>query len=446
MDHHPTGRARDRVFRLICNIRTILRSDFLRTVRRAAVVIGLSVINGVPAFCQTSRLFMLSATISPGLDLPARLYSLDPEAGGDIKLVRDIADGVNCVLPDYQMRRLAVVTSWRTTGVTVIHIDHPEKELARPFEYDGKSSAVGIYLLNVPDKGEGVALELGSTSPQGRYEPAQSLLFFGTKPGESPISIPLDSVKFIRSSGEAGGALNIQAGPVEVRGDPLKVPMGSPDGVSTGIPAPPYLKGRAASDISLVISSSESRLVIIPRRPAESGVIDVLDRKTGVWQREPIPFPSARIRAFGDWLAMIETRPSWTKTIATSVIRKEERGPLHESPGKEKRRLEEIAPPFRNDPAMTVDDLFEQMHIAGEYYTGELALFNLSTGVQLHISTGTGDSEIVLATDEAVYYRVDDALYMRQISGNTLSEPVKLAEGEEIVQVHWAFLNRKLLD
>ena len=44
----------------------------------------------------------------------------------------------------------------------------------------------------------------------------------------------------------------------------------------------------------------------------------------------------------------------------------------------------------------------------------------------------------MLVTDDAVYYRVDDALYRRQIAGGA---PVMIAQGEEIVQVHWAVLN-----
>jgi hypothetical protein len=138
---------------------------------------------------------------------------------------------------------------------------------------------------------------------------------------------------------------------------------------------------------------------------------------------------------------MIETRSSYIDAAAKSTIRKDRLGVLHKSPGEEKRKSEEITPPYRLERGLAVDDLFDLMQSSGTYFPGELALYDLSTGVQLRISTGVGDSEIVLATDEAVYYRVDDTLYRRTISGSVLGEPVKLAQSEEIAQVHWAFLN-----
>jgi hypothetical protein len=197
-----------------------------------------------------------------------------------------------------------------------------------------------------------------------------------------------------------------------------------------------------------MVESSDRFMVI---KPTEPGVIDVLDKAVGQWRRISIPFPQALIRGFGSWLGAIEITKEITKSAASTRVTppgtasRAERGnvgagPLV-SPGAQKRRSEEIAPPFRRERALTVDDLFNQSVAAGIVYPGELLAYNIETGTQLRISTGSGDSEIVFINDSAVFYRVDDAIFRCDIHGSSLGQAIKLAESEEIAQVHWAFLN-----
>jgi hypothetical protein len=148
-----------------------------------------------------------------------------------------------------------------------------------------------------------------------------------------------------------------------------------------------------------------------------------------------MPFTSTRIRGFGPWVSAIaeESGDVETKLIAGgthTVTSLPVAG--RESPGARKRQKMEIG------PKMTVDSLFQG---ALRVYPGKLMIFNAISGAMLQISTGEGDSEVLLATDEAVFYRVNDVLYRSAISAGGLGMRVKLAEGAEIVQAHWAFLS-----
>jgi hypothetical protein len=84
-----------------------------------------------------------------------------------------------------------------------------------------------------------------------------------------------------------------------------------------------------------------------------------------------------------------------------------------------------------------VDDLFD---VSQEYYPGDLVVLNGRTGALFTIHTGEGDSEVVLATDTSVYYRVNDALYRADLFSGKLGGPVTITQGPEVVQAHWAFL------
>ena len=154
-----------------------------------------------------------------------------------------------------------------------------------------------------------------------------------------------------------------------------------------------------------------------------------------------MPFASATMRTFGHWLAAIEERTltTITQTRAQTTINRAKLGALDESPGAAKRLSEEIAPEYRGQKGTTVDELFQMAQIRGTVFPGELLIYNLDTDVRLRISTGSGDSEVIFVSDDAVYIG-STTRYRRGIAGATLGDAVKLAEGPEIVQVHWAFI------
>jgi hypothetical protein len=398
------------------------------------------------AGAEASRLYLISGTPTSGESLPARLYSVDAGSAGAVKLVSDIASGLSCILVDYEKQVLVVASpDIEPADFSIINMKTPQTKDVRHTPSDPEKRAVGrVFLLDIPERGMGVALALVKVTPPATVEPASSLTFIGLNSSEPPVTMPFDNLKYTRFSGFPGGAITMSQCEVSVRGDPLRVLLGKTTGTGTGIPRPPYLGQRDPNDSYMLIANDSARTVIRPLQPAEPGVIDVLNKTTNEWRRVPIPFSVATMRTFGHWLAAIESRAPATGVQAkgkTITVKPSDLEALKESPGTAKRQSEEITPGYRREPGTTVDDLFQMAQFRGEIFTGELLAHNLDTGAEVRISTGSGDSEILFVNDDAIYYRVDDALYRRQITGSSPGDAVKLAEGPEIVQVHWAFLN-----
>jgi hypothetical protein len=393
-------------------------------------------------FCHAGAaesLYLLSGTAFNGMNLPIRLYRLDRDRDS-LELVREVATGLTCVLTDYDKRRMVVASpALEARDFYVIDMNNPDKATVRHADYDTRQLVPGfVYLLDMPGDKFGVALFLQKVVPPDRVETPRALTYVSLDEPGLTTSLPFDSLRYARAAGEVGGGLNMLETRVIVRGDPLRVTVSNKDDRSdTGMRRPPYLKLRDPGEGFTLVANDTARAVIVPSEP---GVADILNKASGEWRRVPIPFADAKIRPFGPWLAMIELRSSGVSHPNKTTVTKQEISIAHHSPGSEKRLTEPIGESYRREPAPTVESVFENFEIGGGYLPGELALYNVESGVQLRISTGSGDSEIVLITENAVYYRVDDALYRRHISGSSLSNPVKLAEGEEIVQVHWAFL------
>jgi hypothetical protein len=47
---------------------------------------------------------------------------------------------------------------------------------------------------------------------------------------------------------------------------------------------------------------------------------------------------------------------------------------------------------------------------------------------------------VVLVTNQAVFYRINDELYRAELADGKLAIAVKIAEGPAVVGAHWAFL------
>ena len=88
-------------------------------------------------------------------------------------------------------------------------------------------------------------------------------------------------------------------------------------------------------------------------------------------------------------------------------------------------------------PTLNVEELFSRSSLT---FPGELILYNAFSRATIKIKTGEADSEVLLVSDDAVFYRVNDVLYRCPLNGSALGESVVLASGGEIVQAHWAFL------
>ncbi len=395
---------------------------------------------------NAADLYLLAATAANNLaDYPVHLYRVDASTGA-VALEKDVAKGMSCVLADYVGRRLVIASPGLASNeFSFIDVNAPGSVVTKRLApYANETLPGRMYLLDLPDIGLGVAFTINKLDmKEHRTEYPSALTFLGLKSSGDLMSLPFDDLKYLQVAGEVGGALFMGNCRISLHGDPLQVLVGKAadaKGVpGVGFSRPPYLNGRNPNDGFQLVVNNDARAVMVP---SEQGVVDVLNKNSGEWSRVPIPFQSATIRGFGSWLAMIRTQLSGvTLPAGQSTVRREDMRVANESPGAEKRRTEEIFPPYRLSPAGTVDDLFNDMHMRGTFFPGELALLNLDSGVQMKISTGIGDSEVVLVTDDAVYYRVDDVLYRRQITGASLGNPVTVAYGDKIVQVHWAFLN-----
>jgi hypothetical protein len=81
----------------------------------------------------------------------------------------------------------------------------------------------------------------------------------------------------------------------------------------------------------------------------------------------------------------------------------------------------------------------------GFYRPGILYLLNTDTEKYIEWETGQGDSEILLVQEEAVYYRVFDAIYkMLIVNGEKLGRAELLVKDNQVVPyIHWAFLGGK---
>jgi hypothetical protein len=408
-----------------------MKLSTIRVVLAATVlVLGLMEARAYPS--DSDALYLLSGTFAYGASLPVNLYCLDANAASAPSLVRQVADGMNCVLEDHERRRLVVGTpAGRPTDFQIINMDMPSKHVLVRIPYDPEDVLPGaIYLLDAPQKGDFLALALGRKWKEP-FLPYSELTAAEFDVPDSPIvKLPLDRLGSVRVSGFVGGALPGQQQIPEVRGDPLHILLADPKGWSLGLPRPAYWHSDPATEGYLMVVNND----VISVLASAPGGFDLFNKKTKEWSRVSMPFTSTRIRGFGPWVAAIaeESAPIETKLIAGgthTVTSLPVAG--RESPGARKRRKMEIG------PKMTVDSLFQA---ALRVYPGKLMIFNAVSGAMLQISTGEGDSEVLLATDEAVFYRVNDSLYRASVSAAGLGKPVKLAEGAEIVQAHWAFL------
>ena len=406
-------------------------------------VLGMLYVAGVLILqgAEPSRLYIVAGTPTAEAKVPIYLYSLDAGKAGQVKTEFKIGDGLTCVLPDYQLRTVAVLSpELAPDTITFINMDEPGIRIVRMVSYDAnKFVPYEKYLLRNPREGLGVALALGEPSAPGGPLWPSALTFVPLK-GGAVIQLPLEDTRYVRWAGFPGGPLDNLHLQIELRGDPLSVPQGPAVKVSIGIARPPYLK-TYTGNLTLVANDDDRTIL---ESADEPGVIDVLDKAKNEWRRIPTPFGGV-LRAFGPWVAGLEVRSANlnsapSKKALIVVTGKEERAV---SPGSKKRMSEKIraSSDASDDDSASVEDYFAMKNLQGTVYPGELFVLNLNTGAQIRISTGSGDSEVLLVANGVIYYRVDDALFRADIVGSSLSNTVKLAEGPEIVQAHWAFLN-----
>lgn len=370
---------------------------------------------------------------------PATLYRVAAQ-GGAPQLVRAVGKGVDTVLADYDRRKLVVASPGDTPHTfAVIDMDSPEKEHSASIDYDHDPGVVpeSIYLLDIPQRGLWVALSPGSPSKTPPVWATALAAVSLEAENAKAESLPFSALADIRFSGFVGGVL-AQRHPEWVRGDPLHTfPLGDPAGCSLDIPRPPYVTPAADRPASYNLMAVNDSLVLLTPdtpRPAARDVVDIYDRSTHTWHRATLPFTVSAVRAFGPWVTAISTRPRGGPAYGAgrTTFNSAEFAAMPPSPGREKRLAEKFG-------RTTVDEPFNE---SSDYFPGDLLVLNGRTDQRYMIHTGEGDSEVILATNDSVYYRVNDAIFRADIAPGKLAAGVKIAEGPDVPQAHWAFLGR----
>jgi hypothetical protein len=73
------------------------------------------------------------------------------------------------------------------------------------------------------------------------------------------------------------------------------------------------------------------------------------------------------------------------------------------------------------------------------YIPGILIMDNLEDGRKVVIDTGREDSEVLLAEEDSVTYRINEEIYHAEIRGSDLREPTLIIKSKEVPEIHWAF-------
>ena len=407
------------------------------TKHQVAISFSLALLTLVPKGNAggAKSLYLLCTTTGTEERVPVDLWRTDASAPSAPVLVTRIAGSADRVLVDADRRRMVVAyPAMAPKNFVVIDMDSPSSPHEVHVGYDSQELLPeGVYLLDIPGKGESIGLPLGRLWREPRVPYRRLTIMSLNKPGSAPTGVPMDALRFIRLGGSVGGALPQQA-VIEVAGDPLSILLADPIGWSLGLPRPSYVGSKPPNEAFRLVAKSDT-MTAISSIPTE---IHVLASASQNGRRIVLPFRSTRIRAFGPWIAAIGEDPGWLAKgdySGTRVVRAADQPSITEikgrSPGQEKRRSERIG------ARTTVDDLFNGMSAV---FPGELLICNALSGVQMRISTGQGDSEVLLVTDDKVFYRVNDEIYSAAILDGALGNPVRLAASGEVVQAHWAFL------
>jgi hypothetical protein len=68
-------------------------------------------------------------------------------------------------------------------------------------------------------------------------------------------------------------------------------------------------------------------------------------------------------------------------------------------------------------------------------------MLHVPSGRTLVLEPGDPDSEILLIERKTIYYRANDEIYSALLTDSGIGPRKLLAKGEEILDVHWAFLS-----
>jgi hypothetical protein len=387
---------------------------------RVWLLLFLTCMNAQPS---EEQLYLITGIPSTKLNYQSAcsIYKLE---GGQVKKISDIANqdtGIDFVDIDYDSRHVVVGIPPRKPSVlAVLKMESPELVYAFSFPLSPdpfNSSIVGRYFLI--DKQKLGFVQEYYTVGNPKPDVLVATWLFSAQSG-SDVLLPKDCLPNFQWSGKSGTVM--------VSGTEMYVRVGAEGkliwamtGDSFEIQSPPQLT--SIQDRTYTLSINNNKIAVLDPWESDPGNIYVMNKASGVWRTVSVP-PNHRLRAFGEWVA--------------GIVGERNQNSLRESPGKEFRQKEKQS--VTTDDGRRIDITVENMFEGGNYYPGVLFAYNSKTERSYEIKTGQGDSEIILATNSTVYYRVNDTIFRAPLEGLSLGKAVQIAKGPQIIQVHWAFI------
>jgi hypothetical protein len=209
--------------------------------------------------------------------------------------------------------------------------------------------------------------------------------------------------------------------------------------VDLGIPIPRRFE--TETDATFILDIRNDDVIVVDRlNERGSGApgivgrthLSIYDRKSGSWHDVVFDGGGASIRAFGRWLLVNEA----TVTMDISKGVAERKGDEKKSPG-EAFRQRVLNPQDRPQDQITIDGIFSQSSFA---FPGTIHLYDTRSKMKYTISTGQGDTEVLLIEGNVVYYRVNDSLFRARIGSAQIENVTQILKDDDVQLAHWAFL------
>ena len=384
---------------------------------------------------QVALLYLVNGTTRVGeitvqkVNLASGMVSAGPSLSTN-------AGGAHFILLDYDSRFLAVIGS---DAATIMSMDDPSTLIRFPVVTPENQTWSFSGFLKLPDQSLSLLVATISANPI-----VEHLYGFALTSTAKPEALSSDVLSYLRSSGTFGTALfddPLRSLFLFEENGKIKFQPGS-----LNIPAPPLRKSaNPRQDLFPLVANDEAMVMTTPeeqtfsRDAMGSTVFHIFSRANKVWGAITIPGSATTVRAFGNWLAFVESENTqhWATTQSPGLSIYDP-GVQRRSPG-QAGRLSTMVPGTGKYKSESVDGWFEQ----GFYYPGALVIYNLQTGKEYTILTHQGDSEILLVSGTDVYYRVNTSIFRVDIDGDKLGNAVKLATDDLIGNSHRAFMTGK---
>jgi hypothetical protein len=194
--------------------------------------------------------------------------------------------------------------------------------------------------------------------------------------------------------------------------------------------------GMVAEDRQRVfVYASNPQILVVGLSVKSQGRSMVLRKHDGAWLVIPERLSPSALRAFGKYVAFMETHTK--KTVAAQI--KAHPNMVISDRDTREQELSAGRKEWRTEDGPMGPSLVESFANSDSVFPGRLHVFDSDTEAVFTITTNQGDSEILLI-DGTVYYRVSDRLYGAPISAKHLGAGHLLAQDEEIRDAHWAFV------